>query len=173
MKLRRSSLVLAYHRVLPDDDRKTSFSHDGIITSPETFKKHMKFIKKYFSIMDITEFDRHINHNHSFPPSACLITFDDGWKDNYTHAFPVLKELQMPAVIFLPTEYIETGQLFWQEKMGHTIARLFESNDEGAREIISSFGIMRFSEWSEQKRNNGIKQFVRDLKHKPYDELLD
>jgi peptidoglycan/xylan/chitin deacetylase (PgdA/CDA1 family) len=47
-----------------------------------------------------------------------VVTFDDGWRDNYTNAWPILKEYDIPATIFLPTDFIGTGELFWFLKVG-------------------------------------------------------
>jgi len=46
------------------------------------------------------------------------ITFDDGWKDNYEVAFPVLQELKIPVTIFITTGKIGSSEPFWQQKLG-------------------------------------------------------
>ena len=50
-------------------------------------------------------------------------TFDDGYKDNYTNAFPVFRQLNVPATIFLTTGFIGTNNIFWYEKLGHFLAK--------------------------------------------------
>jgi peptidoglycan/xylan/chitin deacetylase (PgdA/CDA1 family) len=52
------------------------------------------------------------------------VTFDDGWKDNYQNAYPLLNEMGIPAVIFITTDFVGTGELFWQEKITELLYRL-------------------------------------------------
>ena len=51
------------------------------------------------------------------PERAVAITFDDGYRDNYDYAFPILKKYQLPATIFLATGAIETGNLIWHDRV--------------------------------------------------------
>jgi len=63
----------------------------------------------------------HLDTGRPFPDSSCLITFDDGWQDNLTHAWPVLRALRLPAVIYLPVNFIGTTRLFWREALTHVL----------------------------------------------------
>jgi hypothetical protein len=61
-------------------------------------------------------------------PSSCAasvhkvaLTFDDGWRDNAVNAFPLLQKHQVPASIFLSTDFIGSRQRFWWESLGETL----------------------------------------------------
>jgi peptidoglycan/xylan/chitin deacetylase (PgdA/CDA1 family) len=58
-----------------------------------------------------------------FDDSSCLITFDDGWSDNFTHALPILHRNGLPAVVFLPVNFIGGRRLFWQERLTHLVVQ--------------------------------------------------
>jgi peptidoglycan/xylan/chitin deacetylase (PgdA/CDA1 family) len=112
VKLRGKAVVLMYHRVLPAG--ADSFSHAGIVVTPETFERHMKFFARHFRLLDLDGFRGELDAG--FGPRACLVTFDDGWQDNHRHALPVLRRHRVPTTIFVATDYIGTGRTFWQER---------------------------------------------------------
>jgi peptidoglycan/xylan/chitin deacetylase (PgdA/CDA1 family) len=123
-RFRRSGVVLLYHRVLPEAECAQSFSSRAIIVSPATFERHLRFLRRHFEVLGPEEFREWLLNGRVYSRPPCLITFDDGWKDNLTHARPLLKALSIPAVIFLPTDYIGTGKAFWQERLSRLLFRL-------------------------------------------------
>lgn len=120
-RLRNRILVLMYHRVLTDAERARTGSHPGIVVSTRSFESQMKAVKKRFHVLSMTEFIDILTSGRPVPPSSCLITFDDGWLDNYTNALPILVEQQLPACVFLPVDYIGEGRLFWREALAHQV----------------------------------------------------
>ena len=119
--MRRKAVVLMYHRVLSDDERRGTGSHPGIVVSRETFETHMALLKRRFVVLSLEEFTRRIEQGIPFPDRSCVITFDDGWKDNFTNALPVLRKHRLPAVIFLPVNFIGRQRLFWREALTHLL----------------------------------------------------
>lgn len=115
--LNRRAVVLMYHRVLTSDEKQESASHPAIIVKRETFAAHMSLVSRRFKVLTLDHFAERMERRRPFENSSCLITFDDGWKDNYTHALPILKKHGLPAVVFLPVNYIGQKRLFWQEAL--------------------------------------------------------
>lgn len=120
-RLKDRAIVLMYHRVLPAEMARQSFSHSGLIVSPETFKRHMEFLRRGFRPLTLADFMEHMESGNRFPTGACLITFDDGWLDNHDYALPILRDLQVPAVVFVATDYIGSDRPFWQEHLGYLL----------------------------------------------------
>ncbi len=91
--------VLAYHKI---DDPTAGIKLRGAFTSPKNFARQMSYLKKrnfeFYTASELIDFYR---EHGAFPPKAITLTFDDGWKDNYTNAFPIMKELGIRATIFL------------------------------------------------------------------------
>jgi peptidoglycan/xylan/chitin deacetylase (PgdA/CDA1 family) len=117
LALRRRAVVLMYHRVLPDEERSRTWSHPAIVVSRRTFERHMRMLSRRFRVLSAVEFQRCLEEGQ-FYPFSCLVTFDDGWIDTYTEAWPVLRRYGLPALVFLPSAFIGTGEVFWQERLG-------------------------------------------------------
>lgn len=102
MSRARAVPVLMYHHVSPNP---------GLVTvSPATFRAQMKTIaaKGYLAVSpdDLLAF---LQGRSEPPPKSVLITFDDGYLDNYVHAYPVLRELGLKATVFAVTGWIGDG----------------------------------------------------------------
>lgn len=110
-----------YHRVLPSDEIAQTFSHPGIVVTTTTFARHLRFLTRHFKPLNLEEFEHCMTSGDPIPKGACLITFDDGWADNNLHAAPLLSEYGVPAVVFTATDYIDSPNSFWQERLGYLI----------------------------------------------------
>lgn len=138
IRLRKRVVVLMYHRVLNPSEYYGVASQKGILVTTELFKKHMVFLKRHAHVISLSEFLEHIRDRIPFKSKSCLVTFDDGWEDNFRNAFPVLREFQIPAVIFSSGSYLNTQKRFWQEDFllaVQEIRRLFKTDDSFRKEI--------------------------------------
>ncbi len=116
-------IVLTYHRV------NSKLPKDELNVAPEEFAKQMLFLSVYrnrFEVIDLASaiaFLANTPKTYDLRPmtkhrTKILITFDDGYKDNYINAFPVLKKYRFPATIFLTTGRIGTeDMLSWEEAL--------------------------------------------------------
>jgi len=126
IRLRRKAVVLMYHRVLSDEEYLTCFSMNGIVVTTKTFAKQMKYLARNFHIVSPEDFLKHMQEKMPFASKTCLVTFDDGWKDNFKNALPTLKENKVPALVFLATGFIDTRNYFWQTRLIRSLYSLRE-----------------------------------------------
>ncbi|MBZ0272454.1 polysaccharide deacetylase family protein [bacterium] len=114
-------VVLCYHRVI---DGPLDGFQPGMVVSREIFRRHMEWLARHFDVIDLVDFVRaHLTGERPDRPTA-IVTFDDGWLDNYEVAFPILKSLGLPATIYLPTRFVGTGQAYWNARAEQAIARI-------------------------------------------------
>lgn len=137
--------VIAYHKI---DEPTADIKLRGAFTSPKNFAKQMTYLKKrnvsFYTASEIIEYYR---NNGAFPAKSVALTFDDGWKDNYTNAFPILRDLGIKATIFLVPSCV-----------GQTTAKVV-GDGEREREHMALEDVLEMSEY-------GIEFGSHTLNHK-------
>lgn len=128
----RSCIILAYHRFV--DDRSVYLSKGPVMHHQITeFDKEIAYIRKHYDIISIDEAVSAIKSRRGFARPAVVLTFDDGYLDNYTLAYPVLKKYNVPATIYLTTGLIGTSERTWPDRIElalmETSARQFAHPD--------------------------------------------
>lgn len=103
--------ILTYHRVLEDRQARKADTQPGMCVTKHSFTKQMKFLSEQYDPISLGELSDALENNRPLPEKAVVVTFDDGWLDNYTIAFPILEQLNVPAIIFLPTDLIKSDKL--------------------------------------------------------------
>lgn len=125
-------VVLAYHRVwdMGDEDR---FPCDPELVSAdrETFRRQMAHLRRHWNPVSLGAAVDAMEQGRALPPRSVVVSFDDGHLDNHAVAFPVLREFDIPAVIFLATEYVDSGRNFWFDE----VAAMFQAAPAGLVEL--------------------------------------
>lgn len=144
--------VVMYHHVAPGSNDRAD------TVSPETFYKHLEYLSKNgFDVLTLDEYVTRKKNNEEFSHKSVVITFDDGYVDNYTYAYKELVKYNFPATFFLPSQLmgLRDTHLTWdqiremtQNQMsigghGHTHKYLPELTEEQQRfEITESKKIL-------------------------------
>jgi len=90
----------------------------GITVTPEKFERQMRYLKeKHYSVISLDKLVEGIKKGANFAHNTVVITMDDGYKDNFTYAYPVLNKYGFTATIFLITNKIgaDANFLDWKE----------------------------------------------------------
>ncbi|WP_419709980.1 polysaccharide deacetylase family protein [Pseudomonas sp. NFX224] len=127
-QLHGAGVILMLHRVLADDRAAALPHRNELCVGPKAFEHLLVWLKKHFDCVPLMEILQPGNLRSERPRVA--LTFDDGWRDNAVNAFPLLQKNQVPASIFLSTDFIGSRQRFWWESIGET---LWNSHGEKAR----------------------------------------
>lgn len=102
--------ILIYHRVLEAPDSFLPSEVD--ITA---FDKQMLWVKRFFNVVSLEEGVRKLGLG-TLPPRSLCITFDDGYKDNYTNALPILQKHNLTATFFVSTGFLDGGTM-WNDSI--------------------------------------------------------
>lgn len=104
--------VLAYHRI--NDEL---FDPLNLNIKTENFEKQIRLLKQKFNIVSFEKAVDMIQNKDSIPKNTIVVTFDDGFADNYINAFPLLNKYGVPVTIFLCVEAVNSQQVLWFQQI--------------------------------------------------------
>jgi peptidoglycan/xylan/chitin deacetylase (PgdA/CDA1 family) len=102
--------ILCYHRI--GTEGVPLFSR----LNPRIFEAQMKYIKRHYRVVSLAQLCLELEEQRSVAPTLA-VTFDDGYRDLYTYAFPILRKYQIPATIYLIGHCMETGEAPWYDRI--------------------------------------------------------
>ncbi len=126
---RRNAKILLYHSISDDD----SFVRDPENCVPTVFARHMDYVLRHYRIMPLKQLVEALERG-TLPNRSAVITFDDGFADNFRHAYPYLKEHMIPATIFLAVEPMTSGKPLWIQELHYLTTRY------GSRSVAAKLG---------------------------------
>jgi len=121
-----SGFVLAFHRVVREDEISHLLNPQMYVTK-RVFRDLLLFLHRHYDVVPLADLAEKIKSKAPRRKPLCALTFDDGYMDNYTNAFPILREMQMPATIFLTAGLVGTKQLLWNDAISIALARMSET----------------------------------------------
>jgi peptidoglycan/xylan/chitin deacetylase (PgdA/CDA1 family) len=160
-------VIITYHRI---SDKKDDWYTEKL--SPESFERQVEYICQNYEILSLNALISYILEKKTLPKKAATITLDDGYKDNYVYAYPILRRYHVPATMFLATGHVGTADLFWWDKVRYVVEhtkveriRLAEAGDyvlESAldRRVAGYTISQRLRNLSEQRKNLLVEELL-------------
>lgn len=111
-------VILMYHRVVDNPETEHDNTELGLFVSTDTFEKQIAYLSRKYNVIPLAQLVNALIVGETLPSRSIAITFDDGWRDNFTHAYPLLKKYKTPATIFLTTDFIGTDKVMWFQQVG-------------------------------------------------------
>ena len=109
-RVREACGILMYHRISPHYQRASAPTWN---VTPQRFREQITgLLSRGFVAWPLRRILASHLRNEAIPRNVFAITFDDGYENNFLHAFPILKKLQIPATIFLATAYLDSPHAF-------------------------------------------------------------
>lgn len=108
--------ILTYHRVNDEGDPFFGALPTG------TFERQMRHVARNYRVLPLEDLVERLQRG-GLPRNAVAITFDDGYRDNLTHAAPILSRMGLPATIFLATGFIGTAEVPWVDRLAQALKK--------------------------------------------------
>jgi peptidoglycan/xylan/chitin deacetylase (PgdA/CDA1 family) len=153
--------IINYHRVLEAFDPLLESEPDI-----KTFRREMELLADCFNVLPLNA-ALQILATQRMPPRAVCITFDDGYRSTHDLALPILKELSLPATVFITTGYVGEGNM-WNDRIIEAVRRL-PCGQYDLREL--ALGIYTIQ--TLQDRKNAIRKLTENSKYLPPKARLD
>jgi peptidoglycan/xylan/chitin deacetylase (PgdA/CDA1 family) len=133
------------------------------------FKREIAYLKGSFQILSMDEVVNQLKSGKGFRRPSIAITFDDGYLDNYTLAYPFLKKHGVPATIYLTTSLIGTTDRTWTDQIGLA----FLETRKDYFNFPQIFGDERVSIKAREEKEQANKKVAEALKQRPDGERRD
>lgn len=146
--------ILGYHRV--NDDPGPYLP----ATPRAVFATQMEYLASRYTVLTLDSAVDSLRRN-DVPDNALVITFDDGYRDNYLYAFPILRELSMPATIFLATAATDSCNVLWHDRVFAAFRRTEASGLNGFAGTSTRYSL---STWNDRLAAQAeVLKFLRSL----------
>jgi peptidoglycan/xylan/chitin deacetylase (PgdA/CDA1 family) len=160
--------VLTYHRVAPAND--PSLCPGLFSITPEGLEHQLRNVASRYATVSLDDVLACQRGGAVLPKGALLITFDDGYRDFEQHAWPVLRRLGLPAVLFVPTAYPDApDRAFWWDRLHAGLMQPGASNPLATS--VGSFPVATPAERMQALKQ--LKGFVKRLPAERAASLVD
>lgn len=156
------TVVLTLHRIIPDSHISSCRSPRGMVLRESAFCELLAYLKEHTSVIRpgaITQREKTDGR------TQVLLTFDDGWADNFSVAAPHLARFGMSACFFMVTDYAGSSEPFWPEHVLGLVRALSRSDRKASLQDV--FGVLQKREepslqiegMNEEQLLSWLKQF--------------
>ena len=169
--------IVTYHRITDKDIGQIELSLPYLFTSQRIFEKQLGFFKKWYKVITFKDLSTFASMN-KIPWNCLIITFDDGYEDNYHHAYPILQNMNLPATYFIVADLVgnHTDKGYWWDRAYYYFSRLAHRDDSRlfVRELNPEIGRLyekfkhdpsalfsQLNKWDSSKIN-GLLDVLRD-----------
>jgi peptidoglycan/xylan/chitin deacetylase (PgdA/CDA1 family) len=164
--------VLTYHRIAWD-----ALGYHDLTVAPRTFRSHLEYMQlRGYRFLSLKEYEEYLAGRRPLDGDSVLLTFDDGYRDNYAAAFLVLRELGIPATVFLCTGPMESGLALWWDRVESVVRELRRGGvrtvaaDPDVPEWVSAL-LRRSLVGSDRRASLALGTLIDLLRERPADEL--
>ena len=134
--------ILMYHRF--SEHPRLGYMH------AEMFERQVRYLKKNFNVLSMGEVLNYYDMKRKYPVNTIVLTIDDGYKDFYEIAFPILKQENVAATFFITTKFVDGGFWLWPDRLRYILEH------SNAVDLAAKYGGLKVShnDMHDEERNN-------------------
>lgn len=124
------AIILMLHRISPIDNTRIR-ENEGLKTDPQSLEKLVLTAKSQgYRFLSLDELYNHLLSNSFIDHKNIVITLDDGYKDNFTHGFPIFQKHNIPFCIYLSTNFLDAPNMWWYSLEDYLLQNIYiKTND--------------------------------------------
>lgn len=123
-------VIVNYHNIKTPVMREEA-ALPAMYVHPDTFEMHVRYLAEHYQVVSMRELVMWKTRARRGSKPWCAITFDDGWRDNYDYALPILKKYGLPATVFISTDFIGSERAPWFYELLRCFPVLSDRVDDG------------------------------------------
>ena len=127
--------ILRYQRIIDPESASYPIANTAFVR-PSSFEKQLRYLQEECTIVPLPQLLQQLDEGRPIAEGTVAITLDGGWIDSFAYAFPILRRLNVPATVFVPTAYIGTDDYLWPDKV---MLAMLALREHGARFVPFSF----------------------------------
>lgn len=150
---------------------------DWCFVDESSFRYQIKYIKKHFEVLPLIDAAELLRKEKIYRPTAA-ITFDDGLQNNYDFAYPILREEELPATLFLTTGLLNSDDTLWYCRLNHALSNTnknsiewngtrFDLNDPGSKAKYSSLIQKKLKDFPQPRLLIELRRILIELGYDP------
>ncbi|BDG04624.1 polysaccharide deacetylase family protein [Anaeromyxobacter oryzae] len=138
--LRERLTIVTFHRVLPAELAR-EYPIDTLAVTTEELAWCLRFLADHFTCATLRDASRAFASGEAARRPWLAVTFDDGQRDNFEHALPVLGRAGVPATFFVPVDAVDTGEPLWHDRLAWAVARGGARDRTAAAALRAALGV--------------------------------
>ncbi len=118
---RRKAVIVMYHGFTARDSHEGIENHEQKHLHHRAFVEQLEFLRSHYTVVPLDEIVHACTAGTPLPDRAAAITIDDGYRSTYSVSYPALKRLQLPASVFLATDFVDNRRFLWTDRIEYAI----------------------------------------------------
>jgi len=165
-----------YHGILPADSAGGDGTWQNKHVLVDDFREQMQYIAGHYHPIPLSELATYLSRGKTLPLDAVAVTFDDGYWNNFSVAFPLLRSLDIPATVFVVTDFVNTSLPLWPDRVEHAIAQFTKEKlalSFGREQVVFDTSSTEYRKSAATVIRQRLKRLPDDIRHDVVKRLED